>query len=111
MSTESTELVEERNWKRYFTWNTDHKVIGVQYLVTAFAFFLIGGVLAMLIRTELLQPGIDFMDGTIYNRVITNHGSIMIFLWIIPVLAGFANYMLPLMIGARDMAFPNLNAL
>jgi cytochrome c oxidase subunit 1 len=111
MTTEAIESKQVQNWKRYFTWNTDHKVIGVQYLVTAFAFFLIGGVLAMLIRTELIKPGIDFLDGTIYNRVITNHGSIMIFLWIIPVLAGFANYMLPLMIGARDMAFPNLNAL
>jgi cytochrome c oxidase subunit 1 len=111
MSIEGVEAEHEENWRRYFTWNTDHKVIGVQYLVTAFLFFLIGGALAMLVRTELVRPGIDFIDGTIYNRVITNHGSIMIFLWVIPVLAGFGNYMLPLMIGARDMAFPNLNAL
>jgi cytochrome c oxidase subunit 1 len=99
------------NWRRYFTWNTDHKVIGVQYLVTTFFFFIIGGALAMVVRTELLQPGSDLLNGAQYNSFLTNHGSLMIFLWIIPVLAGFGNYLIPLMIGARDMAFPNLNAL
>lgn len=98
------------SWLRYFTWNTDHKVIGIQYFVTTFFFFLVGGLLAMLIRTELLQPGIDLFDGGIFNGIMTNHGSTMIFLWVIPVLAGFGNYVLPLMIGARDMAFPRLNA-
>lgn len=97
-------------WRRYFKWNTDHKVIGVQYLVTTFIFFLIGGVLAMMMRAELAQPGKDILDGAQYNAVMTNHGSVMIFLWIIPVFAGFANYFIPLMIGAEDMAFPNLNA-
>ncbi len=100
-----------RNLRRYFTWNTDHKVIGIQYLVTTILFFLIGGVLALLIRLELLQPGMDMLNGAEYNRVMTNHGSLMVFLFIIPVMAGFANYVLPLMIGARDMAFPRLNAL
>lgn len=99
------------NWRRYFTWNTDHKVIGVQYLVTTFLFFLIGGALAMVIRSQLAQPANDLLNGVEYNRFLTNHGSVMIFLWIIPVLAGFGNYLVPLMIGARDMAFPNLNAL
>jgi cytochrome c oxidase subunit 1 len=99
------------NRRRYFSWNTDHKVIGVQYLVTTFIFFLIGGALAMLIRTELAQPGAAVLNGVEYNRFLTNHGSVMIFLWIIPVLAGFGNYFVPLMIGARDMAFPNMNAL
>jgi cytochrome c oxidase subunit I len=99
------------SWLRYFWWNTDHKVIGVQYIVTTFFFFLIGGSLAMLVRTELLEPGVDLLNGTQYNRVMTNHGSVMLFLWIIPVLAGFGNYFVPLMIGARDMAFPRLNAL
>lgn len=97
-------------WRRYVTWNTDHKVIGIQYLVTTFVFFIIGGALAMLIRTEMTQPGVDVLNGAQYNGVMTNHGSIMIFLWVIPVLAGLANYLLPLMIGAKDMAFPNLNA-
>ena len=97
-------------WRRYFKWNTDHKVIGVQYLVTTFIFFILGGVLAMMMRTELAQPGVDILDGAQYNSVMTNHGSVMVFLWIIPVFAGFANYFIPLMIGAEDMAFPNLNA-
>ena len=97
-------------WRRYFKWNTDHKVIGVQYLVTTFVFFIIGGVLAMMMRAELAQPGIDILDGAQYNAVLTNHGSVMIFLWVIPVLAGLGNYLVPLMIGAEDMAFPNLNA-
>ena len=101
----------DRSWRRYFTWNTDHKVIGIQYLVTTFAFFLLGGLLAMLVRTELARPGADFLQGVQFNRVMTNHGSVMIFLWIIPVFSGYANFMLPLMIGARDMAFPRLNAL
>jgi cytochrome c oxidase subunit 1 len=99
------------DWLRYFKWNTDHKVIGIQYLVTTFVFFIIGGMLAMFIRTELLQPGVDIIDGAEFNRFLTNHGSVMIFLWIIPVMAGFANYLIPLMIGAKDMAFPRLNAL
>src|SRR3990172_1038372 len=99
------------SWLRYFWWNTDHKVIGVQYIVTTFFFFLVGGSLAMLVRAELLEPGVDLLNGTQYNRVMTNHGSVMLFLWIIPVLAGFGNYIVPLMIGARDMAFPRLNAL
>lgn len=98
------------DWRRYFTWNTDHKVIGIQYFVTTFFFFLVGGLIAMMIRTELIQPGLDLANGTIFNRFSTNHGSTMIFLWVIPVLAGFGNYVLPLMIGARDMAFPRLNA-
>lgn len=99
------------DWKRYFRWNTDHKVIGVQYFVTTFIFFIIGGALAMLIRAELAQPGADILNGVEYNRFLTNHGSVMIFLWVVPILAGFGNYLVPLMIGAQDMAFPNLNAL
>jgi len=96
--------------RRYISWNTDHKVIGIQYLVTTFTFFLIGGALAMVMRTELNQPGVDLLNGAEYNRFMTNHGSVMLFLWIIPVFSGFANFMLPIMIGAKDMAFPRLNA-
>jgi len=109
--TSETAAAERPNWRRYFTWNTDHKVIGIQYFVTTFFFFLVGGLIAMLIRWELIQPGVDLVDGTVFNRFLTNHGSIMIFLWVIPVLAGFGNYVLPLQLGARDMAFPRLNAL
>ncbi|HEX9796435.1 MAG TPA: cytochrome c oxidase subunit I [Anaerolineales bacterium] len=109
--TSETAAAERPNWRRYFAWNTDHKVIGIQYLVTTFFFFLVGGLIAMLIRFELIQPGVDLVDGTVFNRFLTNHGSTMIFLWVIPVLAGFGNYVLPLQLGAKDMAFPRLNAL
>jgi cytochrome c oxidase subunit 1 len=98
------------SWRRYLTWNTDHKVIGVQYIVTTFIFFLLGGLMAMLIRAELIRPGQDLVNGTQFNRLFTNHGSLMLFLWIIPVLAGIGNYFVPIMIGARDMAFPRMNA-
>lgn len=92
-------------------WSVDHKVIGVQYIATALFFFIVGGALAMLIRWELLTPTIDLMrDGQAYNQLFSIHGTVMIFLWIIPVLAGFGNYLVPLMLGAKDMAFPWLNA-
>ncbi|NEP03177.1 MAG: cytochrome c oxidase subunit I [Symploca sp. SIO2E9] len=99
-----------RRWQDYFTFNTDHKVIGIQYLVTSFMFSFIGGALAAGIRTELATPDPDFVSPLMYNRMMTMHGTIMIFLWIIPAGAAFANYLIPLMIGAKDMAFPKLNA-
>jgi cytochrome c oxidase subunit 1 len=99
------------NWRQYFTINTDHKVIGIQYLVTSFIFFLIAGLLAMLIRAELVTPELNLVNRSFYNSLFTMHGTIMIFLWIIPSLSGLANYLVPLMIGARDMAFPRLNAM
>jgi cytochrome c oxidase subunit I len=102
---------QQRRWQDYFTFNTDHKVIGIQYFVTGFVFYLIGGVLAEGIRTELATPDPDFVDPSFYNSMFTMHGTIMIFLWIVPAGTGaFANYLIPLMIGARDMAFPRLNA-
>ena len=97
-------------WKTYFSFSTDHKVIGIQYTVTAFIFFLIGGIFAMIIRGELITPESDLVDRTIYNAMFTMHGTVMLFMWTFPVLAGLANYLVPLMIGARDMAFPRLNA-
>ena len=99
------------SWKDYFKFNTDHKVIGVQYVVTTFIFFLIGGLLAMLMRAELAQPGTQVVDPGLFNGLFSTHAAIMIFLFIVPVFAGLANYVLPLMIGAPDMAFPRLNAL
>ena len=99
------------SWRDYFTFNTDHKVIGIQYIVTTFFFFFIGGLLAMLIRAELAQPGTQVVDAASYNSIFSAHAAIMIFLFVIPVFAGIANYVLPLMIGAPDMAFPRLNAL
>ena len=99
------------SWRDYFRVNTDHKVIGVQYLVTTFSFFFIAGLLAMLMRAELAQPGTQFVDTQTFNGLFSTHAVLMIFLFIVPVFAGIANYVLPLMIGAPDMAFPRLNAL
>lgn len=101
----------QRKWWEYFTFNTDHKVIGVQYLVTTFMFYCLGGVFADLVRTELRTPASDFVSPETYNGLFTLHATVMIFLWIVPAGAGFANYLIPLMIGAEDMAFPRLNAL
>lgn len=96
----------------FLRWSVDHKIIGVQYMVTAFFFFLVGGTLAMLIRTELLTPNLDVVTtGSQYNSLFSMHGIIMIFMWIIPMFAGFGNYLIPLQLGAKDMAFPWLNAL
>ncbi len=102
---------EPGDWKRYFSFSSDHKVIGIQYLVTTFAFYLIGGVLATMVRTELATPESDFVSREVYNSLFTVHATVMIFLWIVPAgTGGFGNYLVPLMIGARDMAFPKLNA-
>ena len=91
---------------------TDHKKIGILYIVNSFIFFFIGGMLALGVRTELAQPGIQFVPNEeVYNQLFTMHGTIMIFLFIIPMLAGFGNYVAPLQIGAPDMAFPRINAL
>jgi cytochrome c oxidase subunit I len=99
------------SWKDYFRVNTDHKVIGIQYVATTIFFFLAGGLLAMFVRAELARPQTEFFDTQTYNELFTVHASLMIFLFIIPAFAGLANYVLPLMIGAPDMAFPRLNAL
>jgi cytochrome c oxidase subunit 1 len=98
-------------WQDYFRINTDHKVIGIQYTVTAFFFLLVGGLIAMLMRAELAAPGAQFVDANTYNGLFSVHASLLIFLFVIPVFAGLANFVLPLMIGAPDMAFPRLNAL
>ena len=99
------------SWRDYFRVNTDHKVIGIQYICTTFFFFIAGGLMAMLMRAELAQPGTQFVDPNTFNGLFSVHASLMIFLFIIPVFAGIANYVIPLMIGAPDMAFPRLNAL
>src|SRR5437763_2312447 len=101
---------EPRGWTSWIT-TTDHKRIGIMYLVTTFAFFLIGGVEALMMRLQLGAPNNTLLEPQTYNQLFTLHGTTMIFLFVVPVLAGFANYLLPLMIGARDMAFPRLNAL
>jgi cytochrome c oxidase subunit 1 len=99
------------SWKDYFRVNTDHKVIGIQYLVTTFFFFLAGGLMAMLFRAELARPGLQFLDSNSFNGLVSVHATLMIFLFVIPAFAGIANFVVPLMLGAPDMAFPRLNAL
>src|SRR4029078_3029742 len=90
---------------------TDQKRIGILYIVNSFIFFFLGGLLALGIRTELARPGLQLVgDAALYNQLFTMHGSVMIFLFIIPILAGFGNYVVPLQIGAPDMAFPRINA-
>src|SRR5438045_4696818 len=88
----------------------DHKRIGILYGSTAFVFFLIGGIEALLIRTQLIVPDNTFIEGNSFNALFTMHGTTMIFLAIMPFSAAFFNYMIPLQIGARDVAFPRLNA-
>ena len=100
-----------KTWQDYFRPNTDHKVIGVQYLVTTIVFFVIAGMLAMLFRAELARPGMQFVDNQTFNGLVSVHAALMIFLFVIPAFAGLGNYVIPLMIGAPDMAFPRLNAL
>ena len=95
----------------YLRWSVDHKIIGVQYGVSSLLFFIIGGALAMGIRLELLTPELDLMvSGAAYNSMFTMHGTIMIFLFIIPMWAAYGNFVVPLQLGAKDMAFPWLNA-
>jgi len=89
---------------------TDHKKIGILYLANSILMFLIGGLFALLVRVELAQPGLQFLTDAQYNQAFTIHASLMLFLFVIPVLAGFGNYIVPLMIGAPDMAFPRINA-
>jgi cytochrome c oxidase subunit 1 len=107
------EVAQPRQTKRWLDWltTTDHKKIGIMYLVTTFVFFMLGGVEALLMRAQLGVPNNTLLSSEHYNQLLTLHGTTMIFLFVVPVMAGFGNYFLPLMIGARDMAFPRLNAL
>src|ERR1700736_1749799 len=88
----------------------DHKKLGIMYIVTAFFFFLVGGTEALRVRTQLAVPDGKVLTAEIYNQIFTMHGTTMIFLFVMHMLTGFGNYIVPLMIGARDMAFPRLNA-
>jgi cytochrome c oxidase subunit 1 len=98
---------------RVTSWLTtvDHKRIGILYIGTSLLFFVAGGVMALLMRTQLITPDSEFLTRDAYNQVVTMHGTTMVFLVVVPVWAGIANFLVPLMIGARDMAFPRLNAL
>ncbi|MFF0245989.1 aa3-type cytochrome oxidase subunit I [Streptosporangium sandarakinum] len=88
---------------------TDHKIIGNLYLITSFVFFVLAGIMAMVIRAELLQPGMQFVTQEQYNQMFTMHGAVMLLLFATPLFAGFANAIMPLQIGAPDVAFPRLN--
>ncbi len=101
---------EARGWTSWVT-TTDHKRIGIMYMVTTFVFFLLGGVEALLIRLQLGVPNNTLVTPQTYNQLFTMHGTTMIFLFVVPMMAGIANYFVPLMVGARDMAYPRLNAL
>ena len=96
---------------RYFRFTTDHKVVGIQYLVVVMVMLAAGGTLAMLIRTDLITPNSGFLGPQTYNAIVGLHGLLMILSTIIMVTGPFGNFIVPLMIGARDMAFPRLNAL
>jgi cytochrome c oxidase subunit I len=97
-------------WRRW-VYATNHKDIGTMYLVFAFTMFMIGGVLALIIRAELFQPGLQFVNPQLFNQLTTMHGLIMVFGAIMPAFVGFANWMVPLQIGAPDMAFARMNNL
>jgi cytochrome c oxidase subunit I len=100
----------QRGWLTWLT-TTDHKKIGILYLFATILFFILGGVEALLMRLQLAQPDSTLINPETYNGLVTIHGTTMVFLFMVPVWAGIGNYFLPLMIGARDMAFPRLNAL
>jgi len=98
-------------WERYLRCNTDHKVIGIQYIATLVVVFLLAGLLAMVIRAELADAGQNLLTKTDYNTAMSLHGIMMIAVAVAAVMGGFANYILPLIIGAEDVAFPRVNAL
>src|SRR4030095_6594619 len=90
--------------------STDHKVIGYLYLITAFIYFCIGGVIALIIRAQLFEPALEIVQTREqYNQLFTMHGTIMLLMFATPLFAGFANVLMPLQIGAPDVAFPRLN--
>ena len=88
----------------------DHKKIGKRYLVTAVIFLLVGGAEALLLRAQLSLPELRLLSPEVYNQMMSMHGTTLIFWYASPILAGFGNYLVPMFIGARDMAFPRLNA-
>src|SRR5919108_5767139 len=95
------EVTRPRKTKRWVDWvmTTDHKKIGIMYLVTTFVFFGLGGIEALLMRLQLSQPNNTLLSGEHYNQLLTLHGTTMVFLFVVPVMAGFGNYFVPLMIG------------
>ncbi|HEX2244389.1 MAG TPA: cbb3-type cytochrome c oxidase subunit I, partial [Gammaproteobacteria bacterium] len=96
-------------WIKRWLFTTNHKDIGTLYLWLSMVMFLIGGVMALVIRTELWQPGLQFVDPQFFNAMTTLHGLVMIFGVIMPGFVGLANWLIPMMIGAPDMALPRMN--
>ena len=99
-----------KNFVKWIT-STDHKTIGYLYLISTFMWFLIGGLLALFLRAELARPGMQFLSNEQYNQIFTMHGTIMLLMFATPLFVGFANVIMPLQIGAADVAFPRLNML
>ena len=97
-------------WKSWL-FTVDHKKIGIMYGVAAMVFFVVGGIEALLIRLQLARPNGTILSAGTYNEMFTMHGTTMVFLFVMPMAAAFANYLVPLQIGARDVAFPRMNAL
>src|SRR5262249_31498694 len=93
-----------------WTTTVDHKKIGIMYVLFAVVFLVVGGIEAVLLRWQLWRPRNDFMGPDLFNQMFTMHGTTMVFFMGMPILIGMGNYLVPLMIGARDMAFPRLNA-
>src|SRR5437660_10643808 len=100
-----------KSWLLEWVTTVDHKKIGIMYIVMAVVFLVIGGIEALLMRWQLLVPHNDFLDPDFFNQMFTLHGTTMVFFVGMPILIGIGNYMVPLMMGIRDMAFPRLNAL
>ena len=107
----SVEVSTDRGWKRYFEFSVDHKVIGIQYGVTLLGVLLIGGISAMIMRIELASPGVGIVDLDDFNKIVSMHGILMVAVAVAGIIGAFGNYIIPIQIGAQDMAFPRLNAI
>ena len=110
---QSNSYTEPNKGRLFVKWitSTDHKTIGYLYLITSFTWFLIAGILALFMRAELTSPGLQFWSSEQYNQMFTMHGTIMLLMFATPLFVGFANVIMPLQIGAADVAFPRLNML
>src|SRR4051794_17842325 len=105
----------ERTWSRkpgIIGWlsTTNHKDISIRYIVTAFTFFVLAGILALVMRTQLARPENKVLGPDLYNQFFTVHGTTMMFLFAVPIMEAFGLYLVPLMVGTRNVAFPRLNA-
>ncbi len=109
--TRGEEPAEEHGWRRYVSFDVDHKVVGVQYIAATLLVFLVGGLMALIMRLELARSGLQYLTHVEYNTVMTLHGISMTVVALIAIIGGIGNFVVPLQVGARDMAFPRMNAL